>query len=148
MKRLSRPLILPVLLLCMSFVLSLAPPIVRAEGNPPINLTFDKSAVAPGVWEGTVSGDVEGTLTTVLVDLRERGPTWHVEFDWIIGAGDQSFTARLRGILNTQTGRVVMNGTVTEGWLAGAQVHEEGELIDPTTLRFQGTIRVMPASAP
>jgi hypothetical protein len=41
-----------------------------------------------------------------------------------------------------------MNGTVTsDGYLAGAQVHEQGELVDPDTLEFQGVIQVMPATA-
>jgi hypothetical protein len=94
-----------------------------------------------------VGGDVEGDLATALRDLRVTDPIWHVEFDWIIAAGDQSSTARLTGILNTSTGRVVMNGAVIEGWLEGARVHEEGQLIDPDTLRFQGAIRLMPATA-
>jgi hypothetical protein len=66
-----------------------------------------------------------------------------VTFDWIIDAGERSFVADLRGTLNTNTGRVVMNGTVVEGWLLGARVHEQGQLVDPETLRFVGQIRVM-----
>jgi len=147
MKRLSLLFVPVVLLLMLSIVLDRMPEVVSAQGNAPVHLTFDKSSVAPGIWDGTVTGDVEGDLTTVLLDLRVTGPIWHVEFDWIIDAGDQSFTARLTGILNTNTGRVVMDGTVIEGWLEGARVHEEGQLIDPDTLRFQGAIRLMPATA-
>jgi hypothetical protein len=122
-----------------------------AGASAPLTLTFEKTAVAPGVWEGTVSGDVDGHLTTALTACT--GPTpcseqiWHVEFDWIITAGAESFTAQLSGILNTQTGQVVMNGTVVEGFLRGAQVHEEGQLVNAATLAFEGTIRVMPSTA-
>jgi hypothetical protein len=151
MKRLSLLLIPAVLLLALGMVLGRMPEAVSAQGsaqeNAPVHLTFDKSSVEPGIWEGTVAGDVEGNLTTELRDLRVNGPIWHVEFDWIIDAGDQSFTARLTGVLNTNTGRVVMNGAVIEGWLEGARVHEEGQLIDPDTLRFQGAILLMPATA-
>ncbi len=114
----------------------------------PVYLQFDKTIVdSAGIWQGTVSGDLNGNLTTVLTYLRISGPIWHVEFDWIIEADPQSFTAHLTGILNTKTGHVAMNGVVTEGWLLGAQVHEEGQMVDPDTLRFQGTIQVMPGTA-
>jgi hypothetical protein len=122
-----------------------------ASAAAPLMLTFEKAAVAPGVWEGMVSGDVDGDLRTVLTACT--GPTpcagqiWHVEFDWIIAAGPESFTAHLRGTLDTLTGQVVMNGTVVDGFLQGAQVHEEGQLVNPATLGFEGTIRVMPATA-
>ena len=118
-----------------------------ASSSAPVRLTFDKSAVAQGVWQGTVEGDVSGSLTTELEGLRISGPIWHVTFDWIISAGASSFTARLYGILNTNTGAVVMNGTVVDGYLLGAQVHEEGQLVDLTTLQFVGSIRLMPATA-
>lgn len=128
------------------------PPAVKtdaaaAPAASPVRLTFDKSLAGPGVWEGTTGGDIAGGLRTELVSLRIAGSIWHVEFDWIVNAGAQSFTARLSGILNTKTGRVVMDGTVTDGYLEGARVHEEGQLIDPATLRFQGLIRVMPSTA-
>jgi hypothetical protein len=40
-----------------------------------------------------------------------------------------------------------MNGTVVDGFLQGAQVHEEGQLVNPGTLAFEGTIQVMPSTA-
>jgi hypothetical protein len=123
----------------------------RADAAPaPVRLTFSKSATAtPMVWQGTVGGDVTGTLETRLLNLRVSGNIWHVEFDWIVTSSNpaQSFTARLTGILNLKTGRVVMNGTVIEGYLEGAQVHEEGLLVDPATSKFEGTIRIAPATA-
>ena len=112
-----------------------------------VELSFDKTAFADGVWQGTVDGDITGTLETRLTERRISGPIWHVRFDWTITAGDQSFVADLRGTLNNNTGAVVMNGTVVEGYLLGARVHEEGQLVDAATLQFQGSIQVMPATA-
>lgn len=91
------------------------------HAQSPVIITFSKSAVVEGKWEGSVDGDVSGNLKSELLDMRESGPIWHVEFDWIIDSGEQSFTARLNGILNNRTGSVVMNGRVIEGWLEGAR---------------------------
>lgn len=118
-----------------------------SAANAPVRLEFDKTATGPGVWQGTVSGDVEGSLETRLLDITVSGPVWHVTFDWIVDSGASSFTARLNGTLNTKTGAVVMDGNVISGYLLGAQVHEEGQLVDPATLEFAGSIRVMPATA-
>ncbi len=115
--------------------------------HKPVRLEFEKCEVAVGAWEGAVIGDIEGDLRTELTSLREAGPIWHVTFDWIITAGEQSFVADLSGTLNTLTGRVVMNGTIVEGYLAGAQVHEQGQLVDAENSCFAGTIRIMPATA-
>lgn len=113
----------------------------------PIRLQFDKQGGANGTWNGTVNGDVEGALTTQLLSLEPAGPILKVSFAWIVDAGNQSFTAVLDGTLNTLTGQVEMDGTIVEGWLAGAQVHEEGQMVDPATGRFQGTIMIFPATA-
>jgi hypothetical protein len=120
-----------------------------ATPHAPVRLTFEKCLIdaVNWVWEGTVDGDIAGDLRTELRDLRVTGVIWHVRFDWIISAGDRSFTADLDGILNTRTGRVVMNGRVADGYLLGARVHEEGQLVDPENLCFEGTIQVMPATA-
>lgn len=123
---------------------SAAPTVASTQ---PIRLSFDKSLVSPGVWQGTVGGDISGNLTTQLTDVRITGPIWHVRFDFVIDAGGRSFTIDLSGILNMKTGAVVMNGTVVQGYLEGAQVHEQAQLVDLATLRFQGSIQVMPATA-
>lgn len=119
-----------------------------AEGNAPVYLSFAKADPdGDFIWNGTVSGDISGSLETRLLSVSQTDKILHVEFDWIVDAGEQSFTARLNGILDTEQGTVTMNGTVIEGYLAGAQVHEEGQLVDPATSGFVGTIQLMPASA-
>jgi hypothetical protein len=118
-----------------------------AASSEPLRLSFDKSYVGNGVWKGTVEGDISGDLTTVLRELRVTGAVWQVRFDWIVSAGDQSFAADLRGVLNNETGAVVMDGTVADGYLVGARVHEEGQLVDAATLSFQGSIQLIPATA-
>jgi hypothetical protein len=113
----------------------------------PVRLQFDKQGGAGGVWNGTITGDADGSLTTQLLSLEPAGPILKVSFAWIVSAGEQSFTAVLYGTLNTLTGQVEMNGTIVEGWLAGAQVHEAGQLVDPAAGRFQGTITIFPTTA-
>ncbi len=138
------------LILCLLAIVAVVPsvPPVRASKTSPVVLTFDKHATGSGIWSGTVGGDGNGELTTTLTNLRTTGAVWPVEFDWQISSDDaaHSFTAQLRGTLNTETGSVVMSGTVVDGWLAGARVHQVGQLIDPETQRFQGTLRILPAT--
>jgi len=114
----------------------------QSNSSSDINLTFQKASSGEGEWMGTVAGDVQGNLQTKLLNADTSQPIWDVEFDWIIDAGEQSFTARLTGTLNTETGSVEMDGTVVEGWMLGAKVHEEGLLIDAETSTFEGTISI------
>jgi hypothetical protein len=122
-----------------------------SASNAPLQVNFVKHVVDPVnlVFEGSTSGAVTGSLTSRLVSLNKvSGPNYHITFDWIVSAGDQSFTARTSGIWNTLTGDVVLNGEViSSGFLSGAQVHEKGHLIDPSTLTFAGFLRLMPATA-
>jgi len=145
MRRFAIPVLLLLALALVGVVGATAP--AASASSEPLRLSFDKSLVAPGEWQGTVAGDISGGLATRLLSARPTGPILQVEFDWIVDAGNSSFTARLHGILNTETGGVVMDGTVVDGYLLGAQVHEEGQLVDPATLRFVGSIRIMPATA-
>jgi hypothetical protein len=128
---------------------SLDPPLAAHVAGPhaqPVRLQFTKCMVDPvnGIWQGEVTGDIAGDLQTELRELRVTGAVWQVRFDWIIDAGAQSFVADLSGVLNLNTGRVVMNGTVASGYLEGARVHEEGQLVDPENSCFAGDIRIMP----
>jgi hypothetical protein len=142
-KQMSRSIVMLVVVLLA--VLSVLP--LQAQGKGIVNLTFTKSAAEEGVWVGTVAGDVAGNLRTVLLNADTSAPVWRVEFDWIIDAGPQSFTARMSGTLNTKTGAVAMQGKVIEGWMLGARVQEKGQLVDPETSAFEGTIRLIAPSA-
>ena len=137
------------IVLCVGALVAVAVPAAGAS-NAPVQVTFDKHVIDPiaFVFAGTTGGDISGSLTSNLVSLdASTGPNLHITFDWKVTAGTKSFTARTDGIWNTKTGSVVMNGTVIDGYLLGAQVHEEGQLVDPTTLEFVGSLRLMPASA-
>jgi hypothetical protein len=122
-----------------------------SAGNAPVQVEFVKHVVDPAslVFEGSTGGAVSGSLTSKLVSLDGlSGPVYHVTFDWIVSAGAESFTARTTGTWNTSTGSVIMNGTVvSDGYLSGAQVHEEGRLVDPDTLTFAGFLRLLPVTA-
>jgi hypothetical protein len=122
-----------------------------SASSAPVQVDFVKHVVDPGnlVFEGSMSGAVNGSMTSRLVSLNGvSGPNYHITFDWIVSAGAQSFTARTTGTWNTLTGRVGMNGKVTSsGYLSGARVHEEGHLVDPSSLTFAGFLRLLPATA-
>ncbi len=141
-RNLTRHLLLAALLLAATLVASPAAP----AASTPVRLTFAKENQFDGTWKGTVAGDISGDLTTELKAVRVSGDVWHVTFDWIIDAGEMSFTARLLGTINTATGRVVMNGRVVEGYLLGARVAERGQLVNPEA-DAAGKIRIMPATA-
>jgi len=126
-----------------------------SASNAPLHVNFVKHLVDPQTFTfaGSVNGDVDGNLVSRLVSLSGAGPNgtdgpiYKITFDWIVSAGGKSFTARTSGMWNTGTGQVVMNGSVVSGYLDGAQVHEEGRLVDPSTLTFAGFLRLMPATA-
>lgn len=129
-------------LLLMAMAVVIPQAVAQAQDAADVNITFQKAASGEGRWTGTVDGDVQGALETVALSVDNSNPVWDVEFDWIIDAGEQSFTARLTGTLDSETGAVVMDGEVVEGWMKGARVHEEGQMVDPDTLAFEGVIQL------
>jgi hypothetical protein len=109
-----------------------------------LTLGFDKAGVGDTVWVGTVTGDVSGVLTTVLISADTSASIWLVEFYWIVTADDpeRSFVARLSGTLDSETGVVAMSGRVVDGYREGAMVEEQGQMVDPDRSAFTGTIVV------
>ena len=144
---LTRIFIIAILVTCAFAALPQTASAKTFSDISPIRLQFDKQGGVGGTWHGTVNGDVDGSLTTQLLTVHEAGPILNVTFTWAVEAGEHSFTAVLKGTLNTLTGQVEMDGTIIDGWLVGAQVHEEGQLVDPTIGRFQGKIVIFPATA-
>ena len=118
------------------------------EHPKPIVVTFEKHLVDPAnlVFQGTAGGKAKGGLESRMVpgSLTIEGAVWRFAFDWIVDATAEhkSFVARTVGTFDTTTGRVVMDGVVTDGWHEGAPVREEGQLLDPATFTFAGELRI------
>lgn len=102
-------------------------------------------------WLGGVTGDVTGRLETRVVGARQSGHILHIQTEWSVAAGAQSFDASMAGTLDTKTGRLLLNGEVTSGYLAGARAHNQGRLTGTDTGTggsvFEGFLRIAPASA-
>jgi hypothetical protein len=108
----------------------------------PVVILFQKSAVAPTVFRGTTSGDVRGSLTSVLLTAVPDGILLRVTIDWFISAGRQSVILHTRGTIDTATGVVNLRGREVAGPHRGAFVRERGQLVNPDPQTFRGTIRI------
>jgi hypothetical protein len=89
-----------------------------------------------------------GTFEMQVTSFRATGKAAQMTVTEWITVGGISFTAELSGHASP-AGFIVLNGTVTEGSFAGAQVHQRSNLvgIDGTTSAWTGKLRLMPASA-
>lgn len=116
-----------------------------SASNRAIVVSFEKHAVAPGQYVGTT--DRNGTIEMSVYDSRVEGNVQHFKATLELSRGGRHLEASLDGRFNFSTERVVLNGTVTDGWLEGAQVHEESRLTGTDPVSFAGTIRLMPGSA-
>jgi hypothetical protein len=137
----------------------------QANGGANVEVTFTKwgTGLAVPTHTGFAGGDVPGAFagTVLSRDAFENGTIVQLEARYEVTADDpaHSFVALIEGTLNNPTRKAVLNGTVTSGWLAGAQVQVTFDVIVPPAgtscvpqapvnrTCFQGTIRVMPGSA-
>ena len=89
-----------------------------------------------------------GTIEMQGTSFRATGKAAQMTVTVWITVGDISFTAELRGHVSP-AGFIVLNGTVTDGSFAGAQVHQRSDLvgIEGTTSAWTGELRLMPASS-
>ena len=135
----------------------------EARGGPPVEVTFTKWVTAFPSMAGITGGDAVGTFagTVLSRDPFDNGTIVQLEAEYRVIAANpaHSFVARIEGAQNNQTLHAVLNGTVVEGWLVGAQVQATFDVIVPPAgtscvpqapvnkTCFRGTIRVMPGSA-
>ncbi len=128
----------------------------QADNSAPVHLTFEKTLAGVGPapylahFTGTFGGDFSGTLWVGLLVrevIDQQQQIIHLEADYVFTADDgvHSFIAHVEGNNNLQTGKAVLNGVVTAGWLKGAQVQDQFDDLPGGV--YQGTIRIMPASA-
>ena len=90
------------------------------DGDPPYLFTFSGPASF-----GKVTGTVDAKVLVYVVGIEKN---WtHIQADYVVTAGPDSFTARVGGRRDDRTGDAVLNGFVSEGPLpiVGADVHDE-----------------------
>jgi hypothetical protein len=89
-----------------------------------------------------------GTIEMQVTSFRATGTAAQLTFTEEITVGEISFTAELNGHASP-AGFLVLNGRVTEGSFAGAEVHQRSDLVSlvGTTSAWTGELRLMPASA-
>jgi hypothetical protein len=117
-----------------------------AASNAPIVIPYEKTCDDAGNCLGT-AGD-GGEIKMKGTSFRPTGDAAQVTFTESVTVGDISFTAEMSGHASP-AGFIVLNGTVTEGSFAGAQVHQRSDLVGGvgTTTEWTGQLQVMPASA-
>ena len=116
-----------------------------SASSAPVVVAYEKTCDASGHCTGTV-GSV--TIDMQLTGFRPTGKAAQVTVTELVTVGGVSFTAELSGTMSP-AGFIVLNGTVTGGPLAGAQVHQRSNLtgVDGSTTSWAGELRIAPASA-
>ena len=119
-----------------------------SRSSAPIVIPYAKTCdEIAGHCVGT-AGD-GGTFEMQVTSFRATGRAGQLTVTEWITVGDISFTAEMRGHASP-AGFIVLNGTVTEGSFAGAQVHQRSDFVgfvDATTTAWAGELQLMPASA-
>jgi len=116
-----------------------------SASSAPIVIRYEKTCNEFGYCKGTVNGV---TIEMQITSFRATGDAAQLTLTESITVGDISFTAVMSGNASP-AGFIVLNGTVTEGSFAGAQVHQRSNLvgIDGTTTAWTGELRIVPASS-
>jgi hypothetical protein len=117
-----------------------------SASSAPIVIPYAKTCNAVLHCVGS-AGD-GGTIEMQVTGYQATGDAAQLTLTEWITVGDISFTAEMRGN-SSPAGFIVLNGTVTEGSFAGAQVHQRSNLagIQGTTTAWTGELQLLPASA-
>jgi hypothetical protein len=103
---------------------------------------------------GVVSGDSgAGLYTEEVLEYKPGDAITTVVADYHINGGAHQFTAHLNVIQDNKKGTAVLTGTVTDGWMKGAEVNGNYYVITPSGIinaqqgvggdyAYQGTLHV------
>ena len=116
-----------------------------SASSAPIVIAYAKTCAA-GHCVGT-AGD-GGTIEMQITSFRATGDAAQLTLTEWITVGDISFTAEMSGTVSP-AGFIVLNGTITKGSFAGAEIHQRSNLVggNATTTAWTGELQLMPASA-
>lgn len=117
-----------------------------AASSAPIDIAYAKTCNDAGHCMGTAGNG--GTIEMQVTSLRPSGNAAQLTLTESITVGGMSFTAQMNGHVSP-AGFIVLNGTVTEGSFAGAQIHQRSNLVGAagTATSWTGGLQIMPASA-
>jgi hypothetical protein len=124
--------------------------------SPPRRLALGYVKTESGLetfnWFGNVSGGINGDLETQVTGFFASGHILHIQTVWTVtnASGGKNFIANLDGTLDTNSGKLLLNGAIVNGYLVGARVHDEGVLTGFTGVGgtiFEGSLWIMPGSA-
>ena len=118
-----------------------------SASSAPIVISYAKTCnEAVGHCIGTAGNG--GTIEMQVTSFKATGNAAQLTLTEWITVGNVSFTAEMSGH-SSSAGFIVLNGTVTAGSFAGAQVHQRSNLVgvNGTTTQWTGELQLMPATA-
>lgn len=119
-----------------------------SASSAPLAFTYEK-ACDETVGHCTSSPGARVTLDMQLTNFRATGSAAQLTFTERVTVGDVSFTAVLSGQwVGVPEGFIVLNGTVTGGSFAGAQIHQRSDFVGRlgSVSTWTGELLLMPAS--
>ena len=117
-----------------------------SASSAPIVISYAKTCdETVGHCVGTAGAD--GTLEMQVTSFRATGKAAQLTLTEWITVGDISFTAEMNAHVSP-AGFILLNGTVTSGSFAGAQIHQRSNLtgVEGTTTSWIGQLQLIPAS--
>jgi hypothetical protein len=117
-----------------------------SASGAPIVVSYAKTCDASGHCTGTAGNG--GTIEMQVTGLRTTGDAAQLTLIEHVTVGGMSFTAEMNGH-QSLAGFIVLNGRVTGGSLAGAEIHQRSNLVggDESVTEWTGELRLMPATA-
>jgi hypothetical protein len=117
-----------------------------SASSAPIVIPYAKTCDPTGHCAGSAGNG--GTLEMQVTSFRASGKAAQLTLTEWIKVGNISFKAEMNGTASP-AGFIVLNGTVTEGSFAGAEVHQRSDLVgvNGTTTAWTGELQLVPASA-
>ena len=117
-----------------------------SASSAPVVIAYHKTCDASGHCFGSAGNG--GTIEMWITSFRATGDAAQLTLRETIKSGNISFTAVMNGTMSP-AGFIVLNGTVTDGTFAGAQIHQRSNYdsgpADASV--WNGELQLLPASS-
>lgn len=161
-RRISIALVLAVAVLAVAVTFAVAQSNIALQGGAnrhTFDVTFTKWITTAPEMRGVVGGAVgPGTFEGQILDLKVEGNMEYVKATYHVNGGKHSFTAEIHATQDDSLHSGVIVGTITEGWLKGATLYGEYDVLAECNidtpgngmgkLCFQGVLHVRAGKQP